>query len=227
MSEYGYIPDSGNIEQSAGNNKGIFTPKDIYNLDLASKWTSDKYGLVHIETITADGSTNSVTFNDIQNDVYRTQVFYTSGGATTNGQHLDMRLSADNGSSFISSANYSSISMYGNNKTVNTHSGGNSEVSMTYMVSSDNFGLHNNVTPATTVAYFYFTNWYDSNKYSSVTGGHLGFNTNDTSIYRAEVNKTLKLQASHNAFQVYANNPSYKIVSGTTMSLYGLEGYYE
>jgi len=223
MSEFGYIPEA--PEQSAGNNKGIFTPKDIYNLDLASKWTSDKYGLVHIETITADGSTNSITFNDIQNDVYRTQVFYYSGGATTNGQHLDMRLSADNGSSFISSSNYSSISIYGNNKTVNTNSAGNSETSMTYMISSDNFGLP--VTPATTVGYFYFTNWYDSNKYSSVTGGNLGYNTNDTSIYRNEANKTLKLQASHNAFQVYANNPSYKIISGTTMSLYGLEGYYE
>ena len=223
MSEYGYIPEA--PEQSAGNNKGIFTPKDIYNLDLASKWTSDKYGLVHIETITADGSTNSVTFNDIQNDVYRTQVFYTSGGATTNGQHLDIRLSADNGSSFISSANYSSISIHGNNKTVNTSGANNSETSMTYMVSSDNFGLPN--TPATTVAYYYFTNWYDSNKYSSTVGGHLGYNTNNTSIYRAEMNKTLKLQQSHNAFQVFANNPSYKIVSGTTMSLYGLEGYYE
>ena len=32
MSEYGYIPDS-NLEQSFGNNKGIFNPKDIYDLD--------------------------------------------------------------------------------------------------------------------------------------------------------------------------------------------------
>ena len=223
MSEYGYIPEA--PEQSAGNNKGIFTPKDIYNLDLAGKWTSDKFGLVHIETITADGTTNSVTFNNIQNDVYRTQVLYYSGGATTNGQHLDMRLSADNGSSFISSANYSSIAIYGNNKTVNTSGANNAETSMTYMISSDNFGLP--TTPATTVGYFYFTNWYDSAKYSSVTGGNLGYNTNDSSIYRSELNKTLKLQQSHNAFQVYANNPSYKIVSGTTMSLYGLEGYYE
>ena len=223
MSEYGYIPEA--PEQSAGNNKGIFTPKDIYNLDLASKWTSDKFGLVHIETITADGTTNSVTFNDIQNDVYRTQVLYFSGGATTNGQHLDMRLSADNGSSFYAGASYDSISIYGNNKTVNTSGGGSSDTAMTYMLSSDNFGLP--TIPATSVGYFYLTNWYDSNKYSSVTGGNLGYNTNDSSIYRNELSKVLKLQASHNAFQVYANNASFKIVSGTTMSLYGLEGYYE
>ena len=37
MSEYGYIPEA--PEQSFGNNKGIFTPKDIYDLTKADKWT--------------------------------------------------------------------------------------------------------------------------------------------------------------------------------------------
>ncbi len=38
MSEYGYIPEA--PEQSAGNNKGIFTPKDIYDLTRADKYTN-------------------------------------------------------------------------------------------------------------------------------------------------------------------------------------------
>ena len=47
-SEFGYIPDS--PAQSFHNNKGIFTPTDIYNLDRIDKWT--KHGqLEWIETL--------------------------------------------------------------------------------------------------------------------------------------------------------------------------------
>jgi len=46
MSEFGYIPDSANIEQSFGNNKGIFTPKDIYDLKKLGKWTLDNSDLI-------------------------------------------------------------------------------------------------------------------------------------------------------------------------------------
>ena len=38
MSEFGYIPEA--PEQSAFNNKGIFSPSDIYNLDQVDKWTN-------------------------------------------------------------------------------------------------------------------------------------------------------------------------------------------
>ena len=38
MSEYGYIPEA--PEQSFANNKGIFTPNDIYDLAREDKWTS-------------------------------------------------------------------------------------------------------------------------------------------------------------------------------------------
>ena len=68
MSEYGYIPDSANIEQSFGNNKGIFNPKDIYDLTRADKYTN--YGQLElIETKTASGD-NIVDFTDIKEDIY-------------------------------------------------------------------------------------------------------------------------------------------------------------
>ena len=38
MSEYGYLPES--PEQSFGQNSGIFTPKDIYDLTRADKYTN-------------------------------------------------------------------------------------------------------------------------------------------------------------------------------------------
>jgi hypothetical protein len=51
MSEFGYIPEA--PEQSFGNNKGIFTPKDIYDLTRADKYTN--YGQLElIETQTVD-----------------------------------------------------------------------------------------------------------------------------------------------------------------------------
>ena len=42
--EFGYIPES--PEQSFGNNKGIFTPTDIYDLTRADKYTS--YGQLEL-----------------------------------------------------------------------------------------------------------------------------------------------------------------------------------
>jgi len=49
--EYGYIPEA--PEQSFGNNKGIFNPKDIYDLTRADKYTN--YGQLElIETQTVD-----------------------------------------------------------------------------------------------------------------------------------------------------------------------------
>jgi hypothetical protein len=58
MSEFGYIPEA--PEQSFGNNKGIFTPKDIYDLTRADKYTN--YGqleLIHTENAS---SVSSVEF---------------------------------------------------------------------------------------------------------------------------------------------------------------------
>ena len=54
MSEYGYIPES--PAQSFGNNKGIFSPNDIYDLTRADKYT--QYGQLElIQTQTASSVT--------------------------------------------------------------------------------------------------------------------------------------------------------------------------
>jgi hypothetical protein len=51
--EFGYLPES--PEQSFGNNKGIFTPKDIYDLTRADKYTN--YGQLElIQTQTASSA---------------------------------------------------------------------------------------------------------------------------------------------------------------------------
>ena len=66
MSEYGYIPES--PAQSFGNNKGIFTPNDIYNLDLAGKF-STVGTLELIQTQTAS-SVSTLDFTAIKESTY-------------------------------------------------------------------------------------------------------------------------------------------------------------
>ena len=64
--EFGYIPES--PEQSFGNNKGIFTPTDIYDLTRADKYTN--YGqleLIETQTFT---TTLNVDFTSIDESTY-------------------------------------------------------------------------------------------------------------------------------------------------------------
>ena len=62
MSEYGYIPES--PDQSFGNNTGIFSPNDIYDLTRADKYT--QYGQLElIQTQTVDDSDHSEEINAV------------------------------------------------------------------------------------------------------------------------------------------------------------------
>ncbi len=86
MSEYGYIPEA--PEQSFGNNKGIFTPKDIYDLTRADKYTN--YGQLElIETQTAS-NVNLLDFTSIQESTYNvhfiTVTNFQATGSSTGGQ---------------------------------------------------------------------------------------------------------------------------------------------
>ena len=69
--EFGYIPES--PAQSAFNNKGIFTPNDIYELDLGGNWTQfGQMNLLLTQNIT--GTPSTLDFTDIDSygfyDIY-------------------------------------------------------------------------------------------------------------------------------------------------------------
>ena len=85
MSEYGYMPEA--PEQSFGNNKGIFTPKEIYDLTRADKYTNLGQ-LELIETKTVSGVT-SLDFDNLGTyDIHLLtahNVSHTTGAATDIG----------------------------------------------------------------------------------------------------------------------------------------------
>ena len=86
MSEFGYIPEA--PEQSFGNNKGIFTPKDIYDLTRADKYTN--YGQLElIETKTGSG-VSAIDFTDIKEDIYNVH-FVTIVASTNNTGSVQIR----------------------------------------------------------------------------------------------------------------------------------------
>ena len=95
MSEYGYIPEA--PEQSFGNNKGIFTPKDIYDLTRADKYTN--YGQLElIETQTISSAT--ADFTALQETTYNVHLFTISDVHIGSQTELGYRLSNDGGTSY-------------------------------------------------------------------------------------------------------------------------------
>ena len=88
--EFGYIPES--PDQSFGNNKGIFTPTDIYDLTRADKYTN--YGQLElIETQTVSSDVATLSFDSIQESTYNVH-FITVNNFQPAGdnKHLGFRL---------------------------------------------------------------------------------------------------------------------------------------
>ena len=64
--EYGRIGTE--VAQSFRNNNGIFTPKDIYELDAENKWTNfGQLELIQTQTVS---SVTDVDFNSIDENIY-------------------------------------------------------------------------------------------------------------------------------------------------------------
>ena len=159
--EFGYIPES--PEQSFGNNKGIFTPKDIYDLTRADKYTN--YGQLElIETQTVSGTPTTIDFTSIQETEYNVHfmTYNNMQGQSTTAQDMSARLSNDGGVTFESAnyqhanQNFSTLGVFTENKSTNFSR---------LMIAPD----LDNETNASVNGYIYFYNLGDSSKYSFVT----------------------------------------------------------
>ena len=159
--EFGYIPES--PEQSFGNNKGIFTPKDIYDLTKADKFTN--YGQLElIETQTVSGTPTTIDFTTIKETEYNVHfmTYNNMQGQSTTAQDMSARLSNDGGVTFESAnymhanQNYSSLGVFTENKSTNFSR---------LMIAPD----LDNETNASVNGYIYFYNLGDSTKFSFIT----------------------------------------------------------
>ena len=161
MSEFGYIPEA--PEQSFGNNKGIFTPKDIYDLTRADKYTN--YGQLElIETQTVSGTPTTINFTSIKENIYNVHfmTYNNMHGQSSTAQDMGARVSNDSGSTYESS-NYQYANQDG--RSDGTFAEVRSTSGNRFMIAPD----LDNETNASLNGYIYFYNLGDSTKYSFVT----------------------------------------------------------
>ena len=212
--EFGYIPES--PEQSFGNNKGIFTPTDIYDLTRADKYTN--YGQLELITsLTASGTATTLDFTNIKQDIYNvhfltiSDVFFSSTNVLTR-----LRLSNNGGTSFISSG-YQYAYQSGNNAgTFNE----NKSTSDSYINLIQNTG---NEATEVTNAYVYFYNLGDSSKYSFLTYHFSGMSSAGTYYQMGFGSAVLPTAEVHNSFQLIDGLLTRNI--NAKCSLYGIKEY--
>jgi hypothetical protein len=213
--EFGYIPES--PEQSFGNNKGIFTPTDIYDLTRADKYTN--YGQLElIETQTVSSAVAQVDFTDIKEDIYNVHFltasdmkfsstgignlgvrFFNSGVIDTSGYQIAyLRFTATGSITEVKSTNVSAL-------RINTYSGNTSSTT----------GLVN--------GYSYFYNLGDSTKYSFQTTHStlINYDNNYASNFGSGVSPQTSVV---DGIRLYDSSSGNDIANGT-FSLYGIKEY--
>jgi len=213
MSEYGYIPEA--PEQSAFNNKGIFKPKDIYNLDQADKWTPQLGQLELIETQTVSSAVAGVDFTNLGDYNVHFITTHSFSSATDFGS-LSLRVSTDSGSSFKTSS-YQWANQYANAGNF----GEQKSTSATFI--SQMTPPNSGSSPFASNGYAYLYNFLDSSKYSFVTWHStavISFNSNYEGYFGSGVHTVAE---THNAFRLMTSNSS-NVDSGK-ISLYGIKEY--
>ena len=210
--EYGYIGKE--VSQAFRDNKGIFTPQDIIELDQENKWTN--FGQLElIETQTVSSSTSTVEFTDLKDfDVHLFTV--TDGTVSDNDKGIAFRV-YENGT-------LESGSVY---QTARQICGADGSFSENRSTSNSAFRFANNVKissiPRSNInGYLYFYNLLDSTKYSFVTQHSSTYSNADrlSSLWGSQV---LPQASAVNIIQVMAFNTG-TIESGN-FSLYGIRSF--
>ena len=159
MSEFGYLPEA--PEQTPFNNKGIFSPTDIYNLDRADKWTPQLGQLELIETKTISSVASSI-FTDIQESKYNVH-FMTINNfqPTTDSKRVRIR--------FFESGVEETASVYQVATQQGLADGTFAEVKSTGLDHLRSVTSTGNATNESGNAYIYFYNLGNNAKYSFIT----------------------------------------------------------
>ena len=210
--EYGYIGKE--VEQAFRDNKGIFTPQEIIELDQENKWTN--FGQLElIETVTVSSSVSTVEFQDLKD--YNVHLITVNDGTVSdNDTGIAFRL--------YESGTLESGSVY---QTARQICGADGSFSENRSSSNSAFRFADNIkissVPRSNInGYLYFYNLLDSTKYSFTTQHSSVYSNSD--IYRSFWGSQVLPQASSvNKIQVMAFN-SGTLESGN-FSLYGIRSF--
>jgi len=203
--EYGYIPE---VEQSFGNNTGVFDPADINNLVADNKWT--QYGqleLIETQTVTASTSADFTSLGS-----YNVHFLTVSDvDVTTDNDRLQLRFSNDGGSTFENS-NYQYA-----NQTIEADGSHNESKSIT-ATSLITTCLTGNATSEKANGYIYLYNLSNSSKYSFQNWQSVSLNNEPITQTRFGAG-VYTVAETINAIRLFSN-------AGTnfssTISLYGI-----
>ena len=208
--EFGYIPES--PEQSFGNNKGIFTPTDIYDLTRADKYTN--YGQLElIETQTISNAT--ADFTAIQETTYNVHLFTFTDIHFGSQSEFGYKLSNDNGSSFETGYHF------GNQRGISD--GSFQERKSTSQNSARLFGDIDSATNSLGNGYMYLYNAGDTTKYTFSTS-HCVF-VDNTDKPAMEFGSQLYDHAETIQAIRFGLGTGTSAMTSATISLYGIKAY--
>jgi len=157
--EYGYIPE---VEQSFGNNTGVFDPADINNLVADNKWT--QYGQLElIETQTPSGA-STVDFTSIKETIYNVHFLAVNNLQISDSGSRQVRIRFYESGTLETSSVYDYAYQRGDS---NNAFGEERLSTASYLLQFRNFGSAD--SNASAGGYSYFYNLGDSTKYSFQT----------------------------------------------------------
>ena len=210
--EFGYIPES--PEQSFGNNKGIFTPTDIYDLTRADKYTN--YGQLElIETQTHSTDVASIDFTSIQESTYNVHFLTFDDFQTASDNVQEFQIQLYESGVLETASVYQSAFQRG--RTTGTFTEYRS-TGLGYMYINQNGG---NATNEKSCGYVYLYNLGDSSKYSFATQQTIV--TQNDSVQNITFGSSVLPQASTvDGIRIKPSSGNY---SSFKASLYGIKGY--
>ena len=210
--EYGRIGTQ--VENSFRNNNGIYTLKDIYELDAENKWTN--FGQLElIETQTFSSTVSVINFNNINQHTYNLHfmTFNNMKTAGDNQETISLRFMV--GGVVQTSSNYQRAMqrVSSDSALINTSRTTDSKVAFVFGTGT--------ATGESTSGYAYLHNLGNSTKFSFVTGQVTSL-TNEAKYAGAFGSAVYDVANEVNGIQVLKNSGNY---SDFTVSLYGIRSF--
>ncbi len=210
-SEFGYIPES--PDQSFANNKGIFTPTDIYDLTRADKFT--QYGQLELIQTQTGTDVASVDFTAIKETEYNVHFMTFDNMQSANDNAEIMKLQ------FYESGVVESAGVYQRARQNMTATGSFGETRSTSDDSISLLGGSGNQSNEKQCAYAYFYNLGDSTKYSFCTWQADTW-TSDPYLFVGFGSGVLPQASIVDGIKVKTNSGN---IATFTISLYGIKEY--